>query len=249
MPPRHLLVTLVLGVAQNAYSATILTNAIGLQAVGSSTVNGGTAFGTTSVSTPLPNSKGTVLATAQALAESDPFGNSENFSLTTTSSTRADAVRTVNSGAPVDGRSTASHTVTFELGLNEQIDLVFDMVTTLQQQNLSGRVTWSLIGPNGAIGAMGGSVTAAGTNVPIAQRSTTLTQAGTYTFTVTASSNSTGDKLHNSNDFSRVTINSMTLTGISSIPEPGVAGLAILSLTGLAIRRRRSCDAAARQGP
>lgn len=235
----RLTIVVSMGLASLAPAALVVTNSVTLEATGNTTVTGGTAQNTSVVSTPLTNNKGTVgeaEAEGEALIQVAPPQNPQDFSFSLSEPTRATIERTVSRGSPASGNSTASHTLTFLLGLNEQMDLVFDMKTAFENQSLDGEVSWGLIGPSGEIADLSGSVTEGG---DITQQTTTLTEAGSYTFMVIAVSNPDGARLNSSGEFSIASIETLTLVGISNIPEPGTLFLACLGMTALTSIRRR----------
>jgi hypothetical protein len=134
------------------------------------------------------------------------------------------------------------YTFAFSLGASETKTANFNLNYALTEAGINGAVTWALTGPSGPISAISSTLlpvgdpsnstqTIASTSIPT--QTTTLSGAGTYTFTLRAQMPS---QTVESNKAMSLIMNDANLS-ITTVPESSCLG--VLSLALLAMIRRR----------
>lgn len=125
------------------------------------------------------------------LLSSDSPDPGDFMILTNAESLRAEVDRTVNSGRPVrDVTAMSMLSIAFTLDPGETGTLNLDFSYALEDLGVSSELVYSLTGPNGAVTAFGGNfstVTGGTSQSGVVNTSGLLTDAGIYTFKITAS--------------------------------------------------------------
>jgi hypothetical protein len=219
--------------AASASAATLVSNTFVI-----STTIGATTDTTAPTTQAVGDRGGTLDSTATAALVTSP-GDPSNllFDLV------APASVIVNRPAGGSGVNSVSafvlYTFAFSLGASETKTANFNLNYALTEAGINGAVTWALTGPSGPIsvisGALGNSSTSTETIVStsIPTQTTTLSGAGTYTFTLRALMPS--QTVESQKSMSLI-MNDANLS-LTSIPESSCLGLFSLALLAM-IRRR-----------
>ncbi len=207
---------------------------------------------TTSTANPasLAVANGTVTASASALVLSNP-GGLGNFRLVDSASPAVFGSAVINrpngGGGPIAGvTAETTYQVAFVLGLSEEADISFDLnYDLIENKQLNGLITWSLVGPGSTNIFTPGTIGTAGTTdnlvaQSITQQTARITAAGTYTFTLKGIANQGGTTTVSANAGVTVNFNSINfaVTSVAPVPEPSTTLLGLAGL-GFALGRRR----------
>ena len=177
---------------------------------------------------------GSTDADASSLTETNPNANSFEFTAIDFASASVDRVPGAGNQNPT-GSATATHTIEFELGVNEVVDVSFNLTYSIIESNAEAEVNWTLNGPDPNTTAIGGTDSTPGTNSSNIQ-TTTLSAPGTYTLTITAA---IPNQSFGSNRSASANLDSLTFTAIS-VPEPSSTIMLVVGLTGFIWRRSLS---------
>jgi hypothetical protein len=220
----------------SASAATLVSNTFII-----STTIGTTTITTNPTTQAVGDKGGTLNSTGTAAAVTSP-GDPSNllFKLAVAASVVLDRPP---GGGPVNSVSAfVLYTFAFNLGVSETKTANFNLNYALTEAGINGAVTWALTGPSGPISAISSTLlsvgdpsnsteTIASTSIPT--QTTTLSGAGTYTFTLRAQMPSQTVQAQKSMS---LIMNDANLS-ITTVPESSCLG--VLSLALLAMIRRR----------
>ncbi len=238
---RSVLLALLIPLAgPHAFSAVILTNSYIVTAVGINTDTDSSPSDPATAISILGNNPNNNLGTAEAEAESltvtNPNADPDSFQVSGADFALASVARlSSGSNANVNGLATATHTITFELGINEVGLASFDLeFTILQPDDQNGRVTWSLDGPDPDSSSISGDVTGEILNGNSGIQTATLDTAGIYTLTITAT---VPDQGFQRGESASANLDQLTFSVIS-VPEPSSLMTLAVGLIAFIWRRK-----------
>ena len=192
----------------------------------------------TATSQLLNNNNGNVLgstdADASSLIVTSLNANSFEFTGTDFASASVDRIPGAGNQDPA-GSATATHIIEFELGVNEVVDVSFNLTYSIIESNADAEVSWTLNGPDPNTTLIGGTDSTPGTNSSGIQAAT-LSASGTYTLTITAA---IPNQSFRSNRSASANLDSLTFTAIL-VPEPSSTIMLVVGLAGFIWRRSLS---------
>ena len=183
----------------------------------------------------LLNNNGNVLgstdADASSLIVTSLNANSFEFTGTDFASASVDRIPGAGNQGPA-GSATATHIIEFELGVNELVDVSFNLTYSIIESNADAEVSWTLNGPDPNTTLIGGTASTPGSNSSGIQTAT-LSPPGTYTLTITAA---IPNQSFGSNQSASANLDSLTFTAIL-VPEPSSTIMLVVGLAGFIWRR------------
>ena len=186
----------------------------------------------------LLNNNGNVLgstdADASSLIVTSLNANSFEFTGTDFASASVDRIPGAGNQDPA-GSATATHIIEFELGVNELVDVSFNLTYSIIESNADAEVSWTLNGPDPNTTLIGGTASTPGSNSSGIQTAT-LSPPGTYTLTITAA---IPNQSFGSNKSASANLDSLTFTAIL-VPEPSSTIMLVVGLAGFIWRRSLS---------
>ncbi|YCM43340.1 hypothetical protein V2O64_18710 [Verrucomicrobiaceae bacterium 227] len=186
------------------------------------------------------NDRGDVISAASGLELLIP--GPENFAVSAAS--LSSNTSRGNAGGPVESSSLSQYEISFELAGAETGELSLQFSYALQDLGVASSISWSLVGPSGAIAALSGTRNAvsgqSAQQTGAVNQATVLTQ-GSYTFTI-KTLQATQTLQNQKSGLAEITDFTFNYSKDTSIPEPSTALLSLLVIPAL-LRRRRSVRA------
>lgn len=193
-------------------------------------------------------SNGTAASSTGALSFTDNTPTGFSYTASAPGPIAATSVlRTNGGGTPVSGvTSYIEYSFIFEVSATEVVNIVFNFTHSLTEDGINGAIEWNVTGPSGLVGALSGSVGNSGTtteslsSVPIPQQSAQLNEAGSYTFTWTATANPGAAGSVGPGQSAEIELESLSFSAVSvgTVPEAGITMLGALG--ALVLLRHRS---------